>query len=173
MTKGSGLLSCRFCGSPLRTTFVDLGMSPLCQTHIAPEQLNSMEPFYPLHAYLCDTCFLVQLGEYVSPEDIFTEYAYFSSYADTWVNHVKNYAYEMTKRLGLGKQSSVIEVASNDGYLLQFFVEQGIPVLGIEPAANVANPPSRRAYRRSWSSSVGKPLPRLLIPRESRSPPRE
>lgn len=138
MTKDAGLLSCRFCGSPLRTTFVDLGMSPLCQTHIAPEQLNSMEPFYPLHAYLCNACFLVQLGEYVSPEAIFTEYAYFSSYADTWVNHVKNHAYDMTRRLGLDKQSSVVELASNDGYLLQFFVEQGIPVLGIEPAANVA-----------------------------------
>jgi SAM-dependent methyltransferase len=97
-----------------------------------------MEPFYPLHAYLCDTCFLVQLGEYVSPEAIFTEYAYFSSYADTWVDHVKKYAYEMTRRLDLDKQSSVVELASNDGYLLQFFVEQGIPVLGIEPAANVA-----------------------------------
>jgi SAM-dependent methyltransferase len=113
-------------------------MSPLCQTHIAPEQLNSMEPFYPLHAYLCNTCFLVQLGEYVSPGAIFTEYAYFSSYADTWVNHAKKYAYEMTRRLGLSKQSSIVELASNDGYLLQFFVEQGIPVLGIEPAANVA-----------------------------------
>lgn len=139
MTEQSGVLACRFCGSPLRTTFVDLGMSPLCQTHIAPEQLNRMEAFYPLHAYVCNTCFLVQLGEYVSPEAIFTEYAYFSSYADTWVSHVKKYAYEMSRRLGLGQQSFVVELASNDGYLLQFFVEQGIPVLGIEPAANVAN----------------------------------
>jgi SAM-dependent methyltransferase len=133
-----GFRSCRFCGTRLRHTFVDLGMSPLCQTHIAPEQLNHMEPFYPLHAYVCHECFLVQLDEYVAPGEIFTEYAYFSSYSDSWVEHARRYAEAMTRRLGLGPQSRVVEIASNDGYLLQHFVRLGIPVLGVEPAANVA-----------------------------------
>jgi len=135
---GAGYCSCRFCGTRLRHTFVDLGMSPLCQTHISPEQLNHMEPFYPLHAYVCHECFLVQLDEYVAPGDIFSEYAYFSSYSDSWVEHARRYAEAMTKRLGLGPQSRVVEIASNDGYLLQHFVRLGIPVLGVEPAANVA-----------------------------------
>ena len=130
--------SCRFCQAPLRHTFVDLGMSPLCQTHIAPEQLNRMEPFYPLHAFVCESCFLVQLEEYVSPPEIFTEYAYFSSYADSWVEHARRYAEAMIRRLGLDAQSRVVELASNDGYLLQHFVRAGIPVLGVEPAENVA-----------------------------------
>ena len=130
--------NCRFCGTRLRHTFVDLGMSPLCQTHISAEQLNHMEPFYPLHAYVCHECFLVQLDEYVAPGDIFTEYAYFSSYSDSWVEHARRYAEAMTRRLGLGGQSRVVEIASNDGYLLQHFVRLGIPVLGVEPAANVA-----------------------------------
>jgi SAM-dependent methyltransferase len=130
--------SCRFCRAPLRHTFVDLGMSPLCQTHISPEQLNQMEPFYPLHALVCDGCFLVQLDEYVSPAEIFSEYAYFSSYTDSWVEHARRYAETMIRRLGLDSQSRVVELASNDGYLLQHFVRAGIPVLGVEPAANVA-----------------------------------
>jgi SAM-dependent methyltransferase len=130
--------SCRFCRAPLRHTFVDLGMSPLCQTHISTEQLNQMEPFYPLHAFVCEGCFLVQLEEYVSPAEIFTEYAYFSSYSDSWVEHARRYAEAMIRRLGLDAQSRVVELASNDGYLLQHFVRAGIPVLGIEPAANVA-----------------------------------
>jgi len=129
---------CRACGAPLRHSFVDLGMSPLCQTHIEPHQLNHMEPFYPLHAYVCDKCFLVQLEEFVSPQEIFTEYAYFSSYSDSWVAHAKRYTELVTERFGLGKKSKVMELASNDGYLLQHFVAKGIPVLGIEPAANVA-----------------------------------
>ncbi len=129
---------CLFCKTPLRHTFVDLGMSPLCESYVPPEKLNAMEPFYPLRVYVCDNCFLVQLEEFVSPEDIFTEYAYFSSYADSWVAHMKRYAESITDRLGLGKDSRVVEVASNDGYLLQHFVKMGIPVLGIEPAANVA-----------------------------------
>ena len=131
-------LECRFCARPLEHTFVDLGMSPLCQTHVSREELNSMERFYPLHAYVCGQCFLVQLGEYVSPQEIFTEYAYFSSYADTWLRHVKDYTDLVTKRFGLRSSSKVVEVASNDGYLLQYFIEKGIPVLGVEPAANVA-----------------------------------
>ncbi|HET8645016.1 MAG TPA: methyltransferase domain-containing protein, partial [Vicinamibacteria bacterium] len=129
---------CLFCGSVLQHTFVDLGMSPLCESYVTREHLNQMEPFYPLHVYVCDTCFLVQLQEFVSAERIFTEYAYFSSYADSWVDHMRRYAEMIVGRLGLGPQSQVVEVASNDGYLLQHFVKMGIPVLGIEPAQNVA-----------------------------------
>lgn len=130
--------SCRFCGTTLRHTFVDLGMSPLCQTHIEPHQLNHMEPFYPLHVWVCHECFLVQLEEYVSPSEIFTDYAYFSSYSDSWVAHAKRYVDAVGARFGLDRSKKVMEVASNDGYLLQHFVAKGIPVLGIEPAANVA-----------------------------------
>jgi len=129
---------CLSCGTALRHTFVDLGMSPLCESYLSTEQLNQMEPFYPLHVWVCERCFLVQLEEFVSPEAIFTEYAYFSSYADSWVEHMRRYADAITDRLSLGKDSFVVEVASNDGYLLQHFVKKGIPVLGIEPAANVA-----------------------------------
>jgi len=113
-------------------------MSPLCESYLSTDQLNQMEPFYPLHVYVCEHCFLVQLEEYVSPAHIFTEYAYFSSYADTWLQHAKRYTDLMVDRFHLNAASQVIEVASNDGYLLQYFVEKGIPVLGIEPAANVA-----------------------------------
>lgn len=129
---------CRFCGSKLRHTFVDLGMSPLCESYLSEDQLNDMEAFYPLHVYVCDQCFLVQLQEYVSGEEIFREYAYFSSYSDSWLDHCRRYTDEMIARFGLGPESSVVEVASNDGYLLQYFVARGIPALGIEPAANVA-----------------------------------
>ena len=131
-------VNCRFCGHALRHTFVDLGMSPLCQTHITAEQLNHMEPFYPLHAYLCERCFLVQLEEFVSPGEIFSEYAYFSSCADSWVQHARKYCELMCERFGIGRHSRVVEIASNDGYLLQHFVAKGVPVLGVEPAANVA-----------------------------------
>jgi 2-polyprenyl-3-methyl-5-hydroxy-6-metoxy-1,4-benzoquinol methylase len=129
---------CLFCGAPLRMTFVDLGMSPLCESYVSREQLNHMEPFYPLHAFVCENCFLVQLDKYVSPAEIFTEYAYFSSYSDSWVQHMKRYTEMIVKRLNLGPKSHVVEIASNDGYLLQHFVAAGIPVLGIEPAANIA-----------------------------------
>ena len=138
MVATSGEARCRFCGSALHDTFVDLGMSPLCQTHIEPHQLNHMEPFYPLHAWVCRECFLVQLEEYVAPGEIFSDYAYFSSYSDSWVAHARRYAERMIERLGLGHESFVVEIASNDGYLLQHFVANGIPVRGIEPAANVA-----------------------------------
>lgn len=130
---------CRFCDTTLEHTFVDLGMSPLCESYLTPEQLNEMEPFYPLHVYVCDRCFLVQLLEYVNPQEIFSEYAYFSSYSDSWLQHAKNYTEKMTQRFGLDSSSQVVEIASNDGYLLQYFVAQKIPVLGIEPAANVAS----------------------------------
>lgn len=129
---------CRFCANPLQHSFVDLGMSPLCQTHITTEQLNCMEPFYPLHALVCDRCFLVQLEEFVAPSDIFSEYAYFSSFADSWVAHAKRYSDLMEERFKIGRQNKVMEIASNDGYLLQHFVAKGVPVLGIEPAANIA-----------------------------------
>ena len=129
---------CLFCKTPLRHTFVDLGMHPLCESYVSREQLNQMEPFYPLRVFVCEKCFLVQLQEYVSPAEIFTEYAYFSSYADSWVQHAKRYTEMIAERLKLTAKSFVVELASNDGYLLQHFVAKGIPVLGIEPAANVA-----------------------------------
>jgi SAM-dependent methyltransferase len=128
---------CRFCGGELHP-FVDLGMSPLCESYVAADKLNAMEPFYPLCVRVCGNCFLAQLDEYVAPERIFTEYAYFSSYSDDWLRHAQRYVETATERLKLGPGSRVIEVASNDGYLLQYFVTKGIPVLGIDPAANVA-----------------------------------
>jgi hypothetical protein len=135
---GKASRMCMFCGNPLRRTFVDLGMSPLCESYIPEDRLNDMEPFFPLHAFVCERCFLVQLDEYVSPEEIFTEYAYFSSCSDSWVEHMKRYTEIIVGRLNLGPESFVVEIASNDGYLLQHFVAKGIPVLGIEPAANIA-----------------------------------
>ena len=129
---------CRLCGSSLTHTFVDLGMSPLCESYVAAEQLDEAEVFYPLHVRLCGSCLLVQLPAYVSGEHIFSDYAYFSSYSDSWVAHAKRYAEAMIDRLGLTPDSLVTEVASNDGYLLQHFLARGIPVLGVEPAANVA-----------------------------------
>lgn len=140
-------INCRFCNERIEHSFVDLGMSPLCQTHIKPEQLNSMEPFYPLHAYVCTNCWLVQLDEYVTPDEIFSDYDYFSSYSDSWVRHAKNYSDMIAERLGLNINSLVAEIASNDGYLLQHFVEKNIPVLGIEPAANVAKAAIKKGIR--------------------------
>lgn len=129
---------CQFCTSQLHDSFCDLGMSPLSNAFLKKENLQLMEPFYPLHAYTCPSCFLVQLQEFQSPEQIFSDYAYFSSLSQTWLNHAKNYTEAMIKRFHLSPSSQVIEIASNDGYLLQYFLEQGIPVLGIEPAENVA-----------------------------------
>lgn len=143
----SRLFACRSCGAPLETTFVDLGMSPLCQTHIAPSQLHDMEAFYPLHAYVCGSCFLVQLQEFVSPQGIFSEYAYFSSYSSSWVEHARRYVGMAISRFELGATSRVMEIASNDGYLLQHFQAAGVPVLGIEPAANVAKVAIERGIR--------------------------
>ncbi len=130
--------ACRLCGASLTNTFVDLGMSPLCESYIRAEGLDEPEVFYPLHVRQCGSCLLVQLPAYVPGEEIFSDYAYFSSYSDSWVAHAKRYADDMTARLGLTPRSLVTEVASNDGYLLQHFLAQGIPVLGVEPAANVA-----------------------------------
>lgn len=132
------LWECRLCGASLTHTFVDLGMSPLCESYIPPERLDGPETFYPLHVRQCSSCLLVQLPAYVPGEEIFSDYAYFSSYSDSWVAHAKRYADSMVRRLGLTESSLVTEVASNDGYLLQHFLAKGIPVLGVEPAANVA-----------------------------------
>lgn len=128
---------CRFCGGPLADV-VDLGMSPLCESFLAANQLNRMEPFYPLKVRVCEHCFLMQLEEYVSPDSIFTEYAYFSSFSDAYIAHARAYVDAIVYRLNLGGHSRVVELASNDGYLLQHFQQHGIPVLGVEPAANVA-----------------------------------
>ena len=129
---------CRFCGSGQTQTFVDLGLSPLCETYPSLADLNHGEVYYPLHVYVCEECFLVQLEEYERAENIFSDYAYFSSYSDSWLKHCENYCGLMKQRFGLNENSFVVEVASNDGYLLQYFVKQNVPVLGIEPAANVA-----------------------------------
>ncbi|MFQ5557618.1 MAG: methyltransferase domain-containing protein [Acidimicrobiales bacterium] len=129
---------CRFCGVELTETFVDLGMSPLCENFLTVDDLSAGEMFYPLHTHVCHECFLVQLPEFVSPEEIFREYAYFSSYSDAWLDHCRGYVRQMTADLGLDGSSMVVELGSNDGYLLQYFVQQGVPVLGVEPALNVA-----------------------------------
>jgi 2-polyprenyl-3-methyl-5-hydroxy-6-metoxy-1,4-benzoquinol methylase len=129
---------CRFCDTPLRHTFADLGMSPLANAYLKPEQLDRMEPFYPLHAYVCENCLLVQVAEFESPSNIFSDYAYFSSYSDSWLAHAERYVTDMIGRFGLNETSRVVEVAANDGYLLQYFMRQHVPVLGVEPAANVA-----------------------------------
>jgi len=131
-------VGCRFCAAPLEHTFCDLGMSPLSNAFLSQADLQRMEPFYPLHAYVCGRCFLVQLQEFQSPEAIFSDYAYFSSFSDSWLRHAKAYTEAMIPRIHLGPASKVVEIASNDGYLLQYFKARGIPVLGVEPAANVA-----------------------------------
>ena len=136
--RGSVGKACRFCGAGLQRTFVDLGMSPLCETYPSAADLNHGEVYYPLHVYVCEKCFLVQLEQYESAENIFSDYAYFSSYSDSWLKHCESYCDKVTTRFGLGRQSFVVEVASNDGYLLQYFVQRDVPVLGVEPAANVA-----------------------------------
>ena len=129
---------CRFCGSHLHETFADLGMSPLSNSFIPADRARAMEPTYPLHAWVCSACRLVQLEEFESPEHIFSDYLYFSSFSESWLRHAEAYAEAMIARFGLGPQSKVVEIASNDGYLLQYFVKRGCPVLGVEPAANVA-----------------------------------
>jgi SAM-dependent methyltransferase len=130
--------TCRFCAAPLEHLFVDLGMSPLANNYLTREQANAMEPFYPLRAFVCSHCFLVQLEEFETPDRIFSDYAYFSSYSTSWLEHSKRYAEQMVDRFAFDHRSLVVELASNDGYLLQYFRDRHIPVLGIEPAANVA-----------------------------------
>jgi SAM-dependent methyltransferase len=130
---------CRFCAAPLTETFADLGMSPLSNSYLTPEQGSEMEPFYPLYAWVCSKCKLVQLQEFEPPDQIFSDYAYFSSYSSSWLAHAERYVAKMVDTYGIGRDSKVVEIASNDGYLLQFFHQRGVPVLGIEPAANVAD----------------------------------
>jgi hypothetical protein len=130
--------SCRFCGKDLKHIFVDLGISPLANSYLKADELEMMEPHYPLKVYVCEACFLVQLPVYESPQKIFGEYAYFSSYSETWLKHAKDYTELMIERFGLDSKSQIIEIASNDGYLLQYFKKREVPVLGIEPAKNVA-----------------------------------
>lgn len=132
------MITCRFCGKSLNYIFLSLGSAPLSNAYLKKEDLGKMEPFYPLDVYVCEECFLVQLPEFESPEHIFSDYAYFSSYSDTWLKHAKEYADKITEKYNLNSRSFVIEIASNDGYLLQYFLQKGIPVLGIEPAKNVA-----------------------------------
>ncbi len=129
---------CRLCNAILSHTFVDLGMSPPCESFVPAEALNHMEAYYPLHAFVCSECYLVQLQEYVAPESIFEEYAYFSSFSDSWVAHAKRYCDAVVDRFNLGADSFVVEIASNDGYLLQHLLDREIAILGIEPAVNVA-----------------------------------
>ena len=144
-------LACRGCGTTLRLTFVDLGAQPLANSYLDREGLNRMEPFFPLHVRVCERCYLVQLPEVESAADIFGDYAYFSSYSDSWLEHAETYVDHVVERLALGPESRVIEIASNDGYLLQYMVARGIPSLGIEPAANVA----RVAEERGVPTEVG------------------
>lgn len=138
---------CRFCGAELLHTFADLGLSPMCETYPSAADLNRGETYYPLHVYVCEQCLLVQLEEFETPENIFSDYAYFSSFSDSWLAHCERYCRAMQSRFGLSQQSFVVEVASNDGYLLQYFVKDGVPVLGIEPAANVAKVAVERGVR--------------------------
>jgi len=135
---------CRFCEERLEHTFIDLGMSPLANSYLKTDNQNGMEPFYPLHVYVCENCLLVQLEELEQAEDIFSDYAYFSSYSDSWLQHAKRYVDMTTERFDLGSNSQVMEIASNDGYLLQYFQEKGVPILGIEPAENIAKVASEK-----------------------------
>jgi hypothetical protein len=156
---------CRFCQAPISSIFADLGMSPLANSYLPPERANSMEPFYPLRTLVCGSCFLVQLEEFETPEAIFSDYAYFSSYSSSWLDHSERYAEKMIDRLGLDASSHVVEIASNDGYLLQYFHDRQIPVLGIEHWSSSSvgrRPPHWPASRRrtccsattSWPTSL-------------------
>ena len=129
---------CRFCGASLTVVFADLGMCPIANSLVPEHRLAAMEPFYPLRAFVCESCFLVQAEEFEAPEGIFSEYTYFSSYSTSWLAHSKAYTERIVERLSLGSEHTVVEVGSNDGYLLQYFHERGIRVIGIEPAGNVA-----------------------------------
>ena len=131
-------VNCRFCNENMKHTFADLGLSPLANYYPKKQDLTRMEPFYPLHVYVCEQCYLVQLLELQSPEEIFSDYAYFSSYSESWLRHARDYVELMVERFGFNSDSQVVEIASNDGYLLQYFKNGHIPVLGIEPAENVA-----------------------------------
>ena len=139
-----GATHCRFCDAPLALTVIDLGKSPLCESFLAADQLETMEPFYPLHVRTCSQCWLAQLPAFVAPTEIFSEYAYFSGFSDSWIEHARGYVEMISERLSLTTESLVVELASNDGYLLQHFLPKGIPVLGVDPAANVARAAEER-----------------------------
>ena len=143
-TPTPGASHCRFCAAPLGLTMVDLGKSPLCESFLPEDRLECMEPFFPLHVRVCERCWLAQLPAFVTPEEIFREYAYFSAYSDSWVAHAREYVDMITSRLALTSRSLVVELASNDGYLLQHFLPRDIPVLGIDPAENVARAAEER-----------------------------
>ena len=139
---------CRHCAAPLTHTFVDLGVHPPCQRHVTPANFNRAEATYPLHAYVCDRCWLVQVPAYMAADELFdADYAYFSSFSDSWLAHCKTYVEQMSDRFKLGSHSKVVELASNDGYLLQYFVQRGVPVLGIEPTANTAAAAEKRGVK--------------------------
>ncbi len=131
-------LECKFCGRPLQHIFADLGVQPFCESYIAVEDQNKMEPFYPLRVYFCDNCLLVQLEQSMTPIQLFSNYSYFSSQSKGWLKHIENYVDMITQKLNLDKNSQVVEIGSNDGYLLQFFAQRSIPIIGVEPANNVA-----------------------------------
>src|SRR5690242_10909467 len=131
----SGVLSCRFCGAKIETVFVDLGAQPLANSYLRKEDLQRMEPFYALTTYVCESCWLVQLPAMQTAEHLFSDYAYFSSYSDSWLQHASRYVEAMIARFGFDSSTRVVEIASNDGYLLQYFKARSVPVLGIEPAA--------------------------------------
>lgn len=148
MKKINATNKCRFCKNDLEYSVINLGMSPLCQKHVKPENANDMEKFYPLHAFICEHCWLMQLEEFATPDEIFAdEYAYFSSYSESWLEHARNYTELMINRFGLNSNNLVVEIASNDGYLLQWFLEKSIPILGIEPASNVAEAAIEKGIR--------------------------
>ncbi|HEX8041189.1 MAG TPA: class I SAM-dependent methyltransferase [Chryseosolibacter sp.] len=153
---------CRFCKTPLRHTFVDLGMSPLCEDFLKPADLKKMEAFYPLHVYVCEKCFLVQLEEFVSPQEIYKDYKYFSSYSDSWLLHSREYTEKVVDRFQLSEKSLVVELASNDGYLLQYFAEKQIPVLGVEPAAAVAEEARSKGIRTEMKFFGNKTVHQLI-----------
>lgn len=138
---------CRFCDAELAHSFCDLGAQPLSNAFLSAAQLEAVEPHYPLHARVCARCFLVQVPAYARPEELFSDYAYFSSYAESWMEHARSFARDAVRRFALGRRSLVVEIASNDGYLLQNFVAQDIPVLGIEPARNVAAAASEKGVK--------------------------
>lgn len=153
---------CRFCHSLLTNTFLDLGVSPLANSFVAPESSYKMEPFYPLHTFVCHSCLLVQLDEFESPQNIFHNYLYFSSYSSSWLLHAKQYVEMAIKRFNLTKHSKVIEIASNDGYLLQYFKKENIETLGIEPAKNVAEIAIKKGiptHVNFFSNDLAKKLP--------------
>ena len=157
-------LACRLCGAPVTRTFVDLGVTPLANAYLRPDQLDRPEPRYPLHTLVCDSCLLVQLEALVTPDELFSDYAYFSSYSDSWVEHARRFVESSMSRLALGPDSLVVEVASNDGYLLQHFVAAGVPVLGIEPAQNVAEVAVARGVR-TESTFFGRATAESLVER--------